>query len=109
MASWPHLQAAAISTRQTHGPHDRGAGWEPQLHLYHWQRQTEQVIQERHPGGPGTPSVQHPISDLPNTVTTMYAYADDLAIMHADGDWQAVEEVLSEDMATLVNTSRPAS
>jgi len=39
----------------------------------------------------------------------MYAYADDLAIMHADGDWQAVEEVLSEDMATLVNTSRPAS
>ena len=31
------------------------------------------------------------ISDLPTTVSTKYAYADDLAIIHADGDWQAVE------------------
>jgi len=31
----------------------------------------------------------------------MYAYADDLAIMHADRDWQAVEGVLSKDMATI--------
>jgi len=31
----------------------------------------------------------------------MYAYADDLAIMHADEDWQAVEGVLSKDMTTL--------
>ena len=30
-----------------------------------------------------------------------YAYADDLAIMHADGDWLAVEGALSKDMATL--------
>ena len=30
-----------------------------------------------------------------------YTYADDLAIMHADGDWQAVKGVPSEDMATL--------
>jgi len=34
-------------------------------------------------------------------LTCEYAYADDLAIMHADGDWQAVEGVLSKDMATV--------
>jgi len=28
-------------------------------------------------------------------------HADDLAIMHADGDWQAVEGVLIKDMATV--------
>jgi len=31
------------------------------------------------------------ISDLPTTVSRKYAYADDLAIMHADVDWQAVD------------------
>jgi len=31
------------------------------------------------------------ISDLPTTVSRKYTYADDLAIMHADGDWQLVE------------------
>ena len=41
------------------------------------------------------------ISDLPTTVSRKYAYADDLAIMHADGDWQTVEGVLSKDMATV--------
>jgi len=41
------------------------------------------------------------ISDLPTTVSKMYACADDLAIMHADGDWQAVEGVLTKDMATV--------
>jgi len=41
-------------------------------------------------------------SDLPITVSRMYAYADDLAIMHADGDWQAVEGVLSKDIATVI-------
>ena len=35
----------------------------------------------------------------PTTVSRMYAYSDDLAIMHADGDWQAVEGVLNKDMA----------
>jgi len=30
-------------------------------------------------------------SDLPATISRKYAYADDLAIMHADGDWLAVE------------------
>jgi len=33
------------------------------------------------------------ISDLPTTASKKYAYADDLAIMHADRDWQAVEGV----------------
>jgi len=41
------------------------------------------------------------ISDLPNTISRKYAYADDLAIMHADEDWQAVEGVLRKGMATL--------
>ena len=41
------------------------------------------------------------ISDLPTTVSRKYAYADDLAIIHADGDWHAVEGVLSKDMATV--------
>ena len=41
------------------------------------------------------------ISDLPTTVSRKCAYADDLAIMHADGDWQAVEGVLSKDMTTV--------
>jgi len=39
-------------------------------------------------------------SDLPATISRKYAYADDRAIMHADGDWLAVEGVLSKDMAT---------
>jgi len=39
------------------------------------------------------------ICDLPTTVSTKYACVGDLAIMHAD--WQAVEGVLSKDMATL--------
>ena len=41
------------------------------------------------------------ISDLSTTVSRKYAYADDLAIMHADGYWQAVEGVLTKDMATV--------
>jgi len=41
------------------------------------------------------------ISDLPTTISRKYAYADDLAIMHTDGYWLAVEGVLSKDMATL--------
>ena len=41
------------------------------------------------------------LSDLLNIVSRKYAYAVDLAVMHADGDWQAVEGVLSKDMATV--------
>jgi len=40
-------------------------------------------------------------SDLPITLSRKYAYADDLAIMHAYGGWQAVEGVLRKDMATI--------
>jgi len=40
------------------------------------------------------------ISDLPATVSRKYAYADDHVIMHAGVDWQAVEGVLTKDMAT---------
>jgi len=41
------------------------------------------------------------ISHLPTTVSRKYVYADDLAIMHADGDLQAVEGALTKDMATV--------
>jgi len=30
-------------------------------------------------------------SDLPTIISREYGYADDLAIIHADVDWQAVE------------------
>ena len=38
---------------------------------------------------------------MPTTVSRKYAYADVLTIMHADGDWQAAEGVLSNEMATV--------
>jgi len=41
------------------------------------------------------------ISDLPTAISRKYAYADDLAIIHADGNWQAVEGALSKYMTTL--------
>ena len=41
------------------------------------------------------------ISDLSTTVARKYAYTDDLAIVHADREWQAVEGVLSKDIATV--------
>ena len=40
-------------------------------------------------------------SDLPATFSRKYAYADDLAIMHTDGGWLAVEWALRKDMATI--------
>jgi len=40
-------------------------------------------------------------SDLPTTVSIKYGYADDPAIMHANGDRQAVKGVLTKDMATV--------
>jgi len=39
-------------------------------------------------------------SDLKTTVSQKYAYADNVANMKVDGDWQAMEGVLSKDMAT---------
>jgi len=35
------------------------------------------------------------------TVSTKYAYADDLAMMYADEDWQGVEGVLKKDKKTV--------
>jgi len=59
--------------------------------------------QERQPTGicPVVPLFNIYISDLPIIVSRKYAYADDLAMMHADGDWQAVEGVLTKDMAAV--------
>jgi len=41
------------------------------------------------------------ISDLPTIISRKYAYANDLAIMHAEGEWQVVEGMLTKDMATI--------
>jgi len=42
------------------------------------------------------------ISDLPTTVSREHAHdVDDQAITHADGDWQAVDGVLSKETATI--------
>ena len=41
------------------------------------------------------------ISDLPTTISRKYAYADDLAIMHDDGEWQAAEGALSKDVEAV--------
>ena len=60
---------------------------------------------ERQPTGicPGTPSFKHlhlwPANYRLQKVG--YACTNDLAIMHADGDWQTVEEVQSKGMATV--------
>jgi len=42
------------------------------------------------------PQELNAFNDLPTPVSRKYAYVDDLATMHADGDWQAVEGVLSK-------------
>ena len=42
-----------------------------------------------------------PVTTRPTTVSRRYAYADDLAIMHANGDWQVVEGLLSKDIVTV--------
>ena len=57
----------------------------------------------RRPTGirPGTLLFNIYTSALPTTVSIKYAYANDLAFMHADEDWQKVEGVLRKDMATL--------
>jgi len=44
-----------------------------------------------------------PFSSTSSSLTcqTPSSYVGDLATMHADGDWQAVEGMLSRDMATV--------
>jgi len=72
--------------------HDHEDGWQSQLQPYHRKWQTEQVATPLERG-----SVLAPLlfiiylSDLPTTVSRKYVLAGDLAIMHDDGDWQAME------------------
>ena len=40
--------------------------------------------------------------DLPSMTFQKYAYADDLALLHASRDWKAMEDTLSQDMTTLL-------
>ena len=105
MASRPHLQAIAIDTSQSHGPHDHGDGWQSQLHPYH--RNGKRIRLRHLKKGVSQGSTLAPllfniyISDLPTSVSRKYIYAEDLAIMHAGGDRKVVEGVLSKDMATV--------
>jgi len=90
---------------RTHGSAGHGAAWQMQLHPYYRQRKTEKVTT---PQGrrttiirPSAPSLQHLHLWPAITVSRKYACADDLAIIHADGNWLAVEGVLSKDMANI--------
>jgi len=47
------------------------------------------------------PFPHHPHLRPANHLSRKYTYTDDLAIMHADGDWQAVVMLQSKDMATV--------
>ena len=39
--------------------------------------------------------------DLPSMISRMFAYADDLALLHSFGNWKDLEGTLSQDMSTL--------
>ena len=67
----------------------------------HWAEGSAVSRTASHRDPPGTLLVDICICDLRTTVSRKYAYADDLAIMDADGDWQEVEGVLSKDMGTV--------
>ena len=41
------------------------------------------------------------ISDIPQTTSIQYGYADDLALLAADSTWERVERTLNHDMQTL--------
>jgi len=58
-------------------------------------------------GGHGPPSPPPFRIATATIVSRKYAYADDLAIMHADGGWQAVEGVLSKNMTTVGEYPKP--
>ena len=46
------------------------------------------------------------ISDLPETTSRKYGYADDLAIILRSPSWKKMEEVLNKDMTILVDYLR---
>ena len=105
MAPRPHLQAAAIAAWLTHGPYAHGDGWQSRFTLTtvngkkNWLRHLKDGVPQGSTLVPLLFNIY--ISDLPNTISRKYAYADDLAIVHADGHWQVVEEALTKDKATL--------
>ena len=77
----------------------------------HPHQQTEKVIKSkkwRHTGILTTLLFNIYTSDCQSQSPKIkkYAYADDLAIMHTDGDWQAVEGVLSKIRRLWVYSSR---
>ena len=39
--------------------------------------------------------------DLPSMIFRLFAYADDLALLHSYGNWKELEGTLSQDMSTL--------
>ena len=39
--------------------------------------------------------------DLPSMISSKFAYADDLALLHSSGNWKDLEGTLSRDMSTL--------
>ena len=41
------------------------------------------------------------VSDLPPTISSKFAYADDLALVHTAGDWRTFDKTISQNMATL--------
>ena len=43
------------------------------------------------------------ISDLPNTTSKQYGYADDLALLYSDKSWPKVEEALTKDMTLIAD------
>ena len=43
------------------------------------------------------------ISDIPQTTSMQYGYADDLALLAADDSWEKVEETLNHDMQAITN------
>ena len=46
------------------------------------------------------------ISDLPETISRKYGYADDLAILLRHPSWKEMEEGLNKDMTILVDYLR---
>ena len=39
--------------------------------------------------------------DLPSMISRKFAYANDLTLLHSSGNWENLEETLSQDMSTL--------
>ena len=44
--------------------------------------------------------------DLPSMISTKFAYADDLALLHSSGNWKDLEGTLIQDISTLSGISR---